>query len=151
MIPVEGFSCSEEQKSRGWKVKKAWLYGLRAAPRGWWGTIHDFQLSRGLVSSAANTRVDSLHGGEVLLLSYVDELLTSGSSKTQTIEVVMDIKNRFEVVDVGQASYLLGLSIYRDLQSGSLVLSHRNHAPGVSWTSNAWLAQGQRRHLQNLE
>ena len=39
--PLKGFECEEKQKDQVWRPK-AWLYGLRLSPHGWWGTMHSY-------------------------------------------------------------------------------------------------------------
>ena len=43
VISPKGFECEEKQKDQVWRLK-AWLYGLRLTPRGWWGTMHTLSL-----------------------------------------------------------------------------------------------------------
>ena len=45
--------------------------------------------------------------------------------------VISQQKNRFEVVDLGEASHLLGLTIKRDEETGTTALSQETYARGV--------------------
>ena len=87
VIPAKGFECQEEQANQVWRLK-AWLYGLRLSPRGWWGTMHTYLLEMGLTSSIADPCVYNLGEGAVLLLRYVDGILLSGSDSEQVLNVI---------------------------------------------------------------
>lgn len=80
MVPPRGFECSERIK-KIWKLK-AWLNGPRSSLRGWWGTIHEYLVSQGFVSSAADACVFSFREGETILLLYVADILFSGTDIT---------------------------------------------------------------------
>ena len=53
VIPPKDFECIEEQAKQVWHLQ-TWLYGLRLAPRGWWGTLHVYLLEIGFVYSSAD-------------------------------------------------------------------------------------------------
>ena len=55
VIPPKGFECASEQAKQVWRLK-AWLFGLRLSPRGWYGTLHVYLLKSGS-SPALLTRV----------------------------------------------------------------------------------------------
>ena len=51
--------------------------------------------------------------------------------------VIPQQKNRFEVVDLGEASHLLGLTIKRDEETGTIEISQGTYARGVLETFGA--------------
>lgn len=63
-------------------------------------------LSQGFKSSTGGTGVYC--EGENLLLFYVDDILITGSETSLIDAIITKLNNSFEVVDVGEASYLLG-------------------------------------------
>lgn len=71
--------------------------------------MHEYLLSIGFKLTTADTCVYSLD--EVLLLPYVDDIQITGSDTNSIDTVIAKLKNRFEVVDLGVASYLLRLTI----------------------------------------
>ena len=125
VIPSKGFECEEKQKDQVWRLK-AWLYGLRLS-RGWWGTMHTL-LEIGFVSSTADPCVYNLDYGAVLLLLYVDDILLSGSDDEKVLQVVEKLKDRFETVDLGDAKFVLGMGIHRNVHAGTIILSQEKYA-----------------------
>ena len=100
---------------------KAWMYGLRLSPRGWWGTMHTYLLEIGFVSSTADPCVYNLDYGAVFLL-YLDDILLSGSDDENVLQA-----DRLETVDVGDAKFLLGMGIHRNVHAGTIILPQETY------------------------
>lgn len=67
-------------------------------------------------------------GGNFTLLSlYVDDILIASSNKEMLVEVKTWLSSTFEMKDMGNASYVLGVEILRDRNKGTLGLSQRNY------------------------
>ncbi len=130
VIPPKGFECSPEQQGKVWRLK-AWLYGLRLSPKGWNGTFHDFLLGIGFVQSTADPCLYILNAGGVLLLVYVDDILLSGSDEAQVMRVVEQLKERFDTVFLGDAQFLLGMALERNVDAGTIFLSQETYAKAV--------------------
>ncbi|CAB1110066.1 unnamed protein product [Ectocarpus sp. CCAP 1310/34] len=130
VIPPKGFECSPEQQGKVWRLK-AWLYGLRLSPKGWNGTFHDFLLEIGFVQSTADPCLYILNAGGVLLLVYVDDILLSGSDEAQVMRVVEQLKERFDTVFLGDAQFLLGMALERNVDAGTIFLSQEMYAKAV--------------------
>ena len=78
-------------------------------------------LELGSVSSTADQCVYNLDNGAVLLLLYVDNILLSGSDGEKVLQVVEKLKDRFETVDLGDAKFLLGMGIHRNVHAGTII------------------------------
>lgn len=76
------------------------------SPCGWWGAVHTFSPSQGLTFSPADACLCVLHGGDVLLLC-VDDILLSGTDIARIEEIKRPVMDRFEVVGLGPATFLL--------------------------------------------
>ena len=122
VIPPIGFECEEKEKDQVWRLK-AWQYGLRLSSRGWWGTMHTYSLEIDVVFSTADPSVYNLDYGAVLLLLHVDDILLPGSNDENVLQVVEKLKDRFEKVDLGDAKFLLGTGIHRNVQASTIILS----------------------------
>ena len=60
---------------------------------------------------------------------YVDDIILILGPRRKTIgRLICQVGKRFEVVDVDEASYLLGLATSRDAESGSIKLSQEAFA-----------------------
>ena len=72
-----------------------------------------------------------LPGRRWLLLLYVDDILLSGRNTAKIEETKRQLMERFEVVDLGPATFLLGLAIKRDDSTGTIQLSQETYARGI--------------------
>ncbi|CAB1111435.1 unnamed protein product [Ectocarpus sp. CCAP 1310/34] len=130
VIPPKGFTCSQEQTKLVWRLK-AWLYGLRLSPKSWNGTFHLFLLEIGFVPSTADPCLYTLNGGEVILLVYVDDILLTGAKEELVTTIIEQMKERFETVDLGEAKFILGMAIQRNLEAGTILLTQEAYTKAV--------------------
>ena len=63
-----------------------------------------------------------------MLLLYVDDVLLSGSGAEQVLQAIEKLKDRFEMVDLGDAKILLGMGINRNVHEGTIILSQETYA-----------------------
>ena len=82
-----------------------------------------YLLEIGFVSSTADPCVYNLDYGVVFLLLYVDDILLSGSDDEKVLQVIEKLKDRFETVDLGDAKFLLGMGIHRNVHASTIILS----------------------------
>jgi hypothetical protein len=77
----QGFEV-EDMKSHVSRLKKA-LYGLKKAPRDWYGRIDNFLTSLGFTKSKedSNLYFKIMDNEPVILLLYVDDLFLTGEEK----------------------------------------------------------------------
>jgi hypothetical protein len=108
----QGFEV-EDRKSHVCRLKKA-LYGLRQAPRAWYGRIDSFLTSLGFTKSKENSNLyfKIMDNEPVILLLYVDDLFLTGEEK-----LIAECKHRlsaeFEMKDLGLMHYFLGLEVWQ--------------------------------------
>ena len=74
----QGFE-THDHKTHVYRLKKA-LYGLKKAPRAWYGRIDGFLMSLGFTKSKADSNLyyKVAKGNPVILLLYVDDLFVIG-------------------------------------------------------------------------
>jgi hypothetical protein len=116
---------------RVWRLVKS-LYGLKQSPYEWYHTLRVFLVELGFVVS----RVDGgffilVKDDTTLILSvYVDDMLMVGSRN-----LIEDLKKRltarFNMHDLGQASFYLGMQIEFDGGSGYVYLSQQAYLEKV--------------------
>jgi hypothetical protein len=106
----QGFEV-EDRKSHVCKLKKA-LYGLKKAPRAWYGQIDIFLTSLGFTKSKedSNLYFKVMNNEPVILLLYVDELFLTREEKIIT-ECKKRLSSEFEIKDLGLMHYFLGLEV----------------------------------------
>lgn len=93
------------------KLKKA-LYGLKQAPRAWYERVDEHFKKNGLQKSASEPTlyVKAREADEVLIVClYVDDLIYTSNSPSLTADIRRLMIEEFEMTDLGQISYFLGL------------------------------------------
>ena len=95
------------------KLKKA-LYGMKQAPRAWYGRIDSFLSIMGFTKSKAdpNLYLKVVEDEPVILLLYVDDLFLTGKEK-QIMESKKKLAEEFEMKYLGLMHYFLGLEIWQ--------------------------------------
>jgi hypothetical protein len=90
------------------------LYGLKKAPRTWYGRIDNFLMSLGFTKSSANPNLyfKVVDDGPVILLLYVDDLFLTGVEN-----LILECKRKFivefEMKYLGMMHYFLGLELWK--------------------------------------
>ena len=99
------------------KLKKA-LYGLKQAPRAWTDRISKFLQSIGFVISNDDYSmyVKKTDAGLVVIVIYVDDLIITGDDKVQITNVKKVLGAEFDMKDLGELMYFLGIEVIRTSQ-----------------------------------
>ncbi|XP_024190212.1 uncharacterized mitochondrial protein AtMg00810-like [Rosa chinensis] len=89
------------------------LYGLKQAPRAWNDKFTAFLPALGFTSSYADPSlfVKITGSSKVYLLLYVDDIIITGNSEALIAEVKTQLQTEFEMKDLGDLHYFLGLEI----------------------------------------
>jgi hypothetical protein len=111
----EGF-VEKGQEHLVCKLKKA-LYGLKQAPRSWYEKIDSFFLQQGFMRRKSDpnlyTKFDE-QGYIVLISLYVDDLIITGNAEKLIDEIKEKLSKVFEMKDLGELHYFLGLEVWRN-------------------------------------
>ena len=108
------------------RLKKS-LYGLKQSPRAWFDRFRQAVCSMGYKQCNGDHTVFYRHAQThiTILAVYVDDIVITGDD----VEEIQRLKNRlrkeFEVKDLGQLKYFLGIEIARS--SRGIVLSQRKY------------------------
>lgn len=96
-------------------MRKA-LYGLKQAPRAWFEKFSSTIQSLGFKSSDYDSGLftRTTVGGTILLLLYVDDMIIIGSDGVGISELQKSLRSNFEMKDLGDLHYFLGLEVIRD-------------------------------------
>ncbi|KAI1676237.1 RVT-2 domain containing protein [Pyrenophora tritici-repentis] len=112
--PPEGLRGSKGKLCR---LRKA-LYGLKQSPRIWYQTLTEFMKS-------------------LYVAIYVDDLLLAGPNLDEIQTLKSSLAKRFEMSDLGECQFYLGMKITRDRASRTLWLSQQGYLRKVLEDS-AW-------------
>lgn len=125
----EGFIIRGKE-NKVYRLRKA-LYGLRQAPRAWNEkldkTLKQLGFTRCQKEQAVYTRLD----GENLVIVgvYVDDLIVTGTNTTKIEEFKTQMKQQFDMSDLGVLSYYLGIEVKQ--QEGIIELKQTAYAKKI--------------------
>lgn len=107
----DGF-VKEGKEHMVYRLIKA-LYGLRQAPRAWYAKLSEYLEELGFTKCPYEYAVYTKNeGGEVLIIGvYVDDLLITGTSVEAIHEFKRQMKEKFEMSDLGKLAYYLGIEV----------------------------------------
>ena len=114
------------------KLQKS-IYGLKQASRQWYKKFDSVISSFGFTENIVDECVYIKTVGKIFifLILYVDDILLARSN----IKLLKDTKEflsaNFDMKDLGEASYVLGIEIQRDRSQGLLGLSQKNYIQKV--------------------
>lgn len=116
----EGF----KQPGKVCKLKKA-LYGLKQAPRIWFKTLSKSLLELGFHQSKYDEAVFIRDG--LILAVYVDDILLFGPSTSDIAQVKQQLRDKYDMTDLGACEFFLGTRIVRDRPRKKLWLSQSTY------------------------
>ncbi|KAM1014395.1 hypothetical protein ACFX2C_044386 [Malus domestica] len=89
------------------------LYGLKQAPRAWNERFTTFLPTLGFKSTYSDSSlfVKQVHYEIVILLLYVDDIIITGSASNAIQDVIHSLTVEFEITDLGDLHYFLGIQI----------------------------------------
>ncbi|XP_017408641.1 uncharacterized mitochondrial protein AtMg00810-like [Vigna angularis] len=104
------------------------LYGLKQASRQWFEKLSTFLTSVSYIQSKSDHSlfIKGTPTGFTALLVYVDDIILAGNSMTEISHIKSLLHNRFQVKDLGELKYFLGLEVARSKKG--IHLSQRKYA-----------------------
>jgi len=114
------------------KLDKA-LYGIREAPRAWNALFTSWLVSFGFSQSSVDPAIFTLVFSDLLyvLAVYVEDSILVGRQGPFIFVFKAAFAARFDIEDLGPASWLLGCSITRDRLSRILTLSQSQYVEDI--------------------
>ena len=93
-------------------LKKS-LYGLKQALRAWYAKMDIFLLDTGFSRCHSDPNVYTKKVGNhlIILVLYVDDLILTSSDPKLITHVKSNLKQNFEMSDLGHLHYFLGLQV----------------------------------------
>jgi hypothetical protein len=114
------------------KLKRA-LYGLKQAPRAWYERIDSFLVGIGFTRVQADYGVYVIRSGVMVCIIsvYVDDLLLACNSVPYLTDIKRKLSGEFEMKDLGEAAYILGVRITRDRSKRLIYLDQQKYIEDV--------------------
>lgn len=107
------------------KLLKA-LYGLKQAPRMWNAKIDSFLVEDLRFASSPNETCVYIKRDngtvDMMIVLYVDDVLIAGKSRANINRVRIELKSRFKMKDLGNASWFLGIEIVRKRELSQIII-----------------------------
>ena len=131
MAQPEGFAM-EGKEHLGCRLKKS-IYGLKQASRQWYlkfdEIIRKFDFKE---NERDNCIYVKFRGSKfIFLVLYVDDILLASSDMNLLLETKRFLSSKFDMKDLGEAAYVLGIEIHRDRAKGALGLSQKEYIEKV--------------------
>ena len=125
MEQLENFVIGD-QESMVCKLKKS-FYGLEKSTRLWYYKFHKIISSFSFVINRADDCIYHKFSGSkyIFLVLYVDDILLATNDLNLLCDTKKFLSNNFEMKDLGNASYVLGIEIYRDRPKNILGLAQK--------------------------
>jgi hypothetical protein len=109
------------------------IYGLKQASRQWYlkfdRTIRNFGFKENIEDNCVYTKFKN--GRFIFLILYVDDILLASSDVGLLLEIKKFLSSKFDMKDLGEASFVLGIEIHRDRSKGVLGLSQNAYVEKV--------------------
>jgi transposase InsO family protein len=123
-----GFEATGAQASLVCKLAKS-LYGLKQAGRTWNQKIDDVLRSSGFTPLDADHCVYRSEKGfsHIIVSLYVDDLLLFSNDLRALTAFKAAVSTRFDMKDLGEAKFVLGMEIIRDRAQRSIALSQASY------------------------
>ncbi|MDM1706743.1 hypothetical protein HX130_23185, partial [Enterobacter hormaechei] len=109
------------------------IYGLKQASRSWNARFNDVIKSFGFIKNEEEPCVFKKVSGSAVtfLVLYVDDILLIGNDIPMLTAVKVWLSKEFSMKDLGEASFILGIKVYRDRSKRMLGLSQKMYIEEV--------------------
>ena len=131
MAQPDGFVV-EGKEHLGCQLKKS-IYGLKQASRQWYLKFDQVIRQIGFKENKVDNCVYAKFRGSkfIFLILYVDDILLASSDKNLLLETKSFLSSKFDMKDLGEADYVLGIEIHQDRSKGILGLSQKANVEKV--------------------
>lgn len=125
MVQLEGFAADDSGKLVC-RLKKS-IYGLKQAYRQWYFKFHSVVTSFGFIENKIDQCIYTKVSGRkyIFLILYVDDIFLASSDIGLLYETKRMLSKFFDMKDLGETSFVLGIEIHKDRSRRSLGLSQR--------------------------
>ena len=114
------------QENKVCKLKRS-IYGLKQSSRQWYLRFHRAVLLNGftMIEEDHCVYVKRSKGSFIILSLYVDDILSAGNDMEMIVATKEWLSSNFEIKDMSEADYILGVKILRDRSKKLLDLSQQ--------------------------
>jgi hypothetical protein len=129
MEQPQGF---ERGKDMVWKLDRS-LYGLKQAPRAWYRTLDSSLKELGFTRTISDHSIYVRGARDDLIIVgvYVDDLTIAAARLDSLEEFKREMSKRYDMKDLGELHFILGLQVTRDRAKRSLSLCQTQYIDSV--------------------
>ena len=102
---------------------KKGLYGLKQSPRLWAHKVRQKLAKYGYKPLQSDTSIYRHNKLKIYVITYVDDFLLIGPSQEGITNLKFQLQSEFEMKDLGECNYFLGIQIVRDRKNRQIHLS----------------------------
>ena len=102
------------------------MYGLKQSPRNWNIVLDTWLKEYGFEQSRVDTAT-YIFPGMCVLLVHVDDIIGACLSDPWWDRFRYDFGERFDITDLGNAHWVLGMEVLRDRTAGTLTMNQRQY------------------------
>ncbi|KAJ0847396.1 putative RNA-directed DNA polymerase [Helianthus annuus] len=128
-------------ENKVYRLKKA-LYGLKQAPRAWFARIEGYFAREGFQKSQYDHTlfIKKVWNKVIMVSLYVDDLIYTGNDKKFCEEFSRSMKKEFDMTDLGQMKYFLGVEVQQN--QNYISMCQRKYAKEVLEKFGMWEGNG---------
>ena len=118
------------KRTPGYALKLAKsIYGLKQAGRQWYKKLDSSLQSLGFAKVKSDNSIWVYRKDDVRIIipAYVDDMFIATKERGRAQQVIQDLEKHFQVHDLGDTSFLLGVHIQRERSKRTLTLSQHQY------------------------
>lgn len=128
MQKPDGFECSNDDKSKVLKLKKA-IYGLKQSSRAWHKKVDSTMVANGYkkckLEPCLYTKI--VNGLRTIVTLYVDDFFIFSNDKKE-IRLLKDVlSSQFTIKDLGEIKQCLGMTVNTDKENNAITLCQEKY------------------------
>ena len=111
------------------RLKKS-IYGLKQSPRNWYDTLKTFLITENFqqinTDPGAFIHKDENNNTIGVILVYVDDMVMAYKNLSVLKEMKKKIASKFDIKDLGECAWLLGIAVSQNKDKGTITLNQRS-------------------------
>ena len=113
------------------KLKRS-IYGLKLSPHCWNSALDNQLKQMGFLQAKGDPSIYMVSEGEIFMIAvYVDDIVLAGKSDKRMTEVKQALAKQFQVKDMGELHYFLGVNIFQDSNKGEVCIGQPSYAANL--------------------
>ena len=123
MKPPEGVGADPDDI---WLLLRT-LYGLKQSGKVWNDLINSVLIELGFIACSGDKCLYVYYHNMILIIIalYVDDMLAANNSATTWAKIKRQLKEKFNITEMGEAHFLLGMEITHDRPNWTITLSQK--------------------------